>query len=100
MLKNWYNSTTIHVLSVSIFHNNMPTRTKSFNKGLSQKVLFWTFGSYEKSIIRTIENSYKSSIYYWLARMFNSSDDAYLVGAKHQKYNFVTETLVGRFGNS
>ena len=47
--KNWYNSTTIHLLSVSIFHNNMPIRTKSINKGLSQKVLtemtwwfFWT----------------------------------------------------------
>ena len=39
MLKNWYNSTTIHLLSVSIFHNNMPTRTKSINEGLSQKVL-------------------------------------------------------------
>ena len=29
----------IHLLSVSIFHNNMPTQTKSINEGLSQKVL-------------------------------------------------------------
>ena len=39
MFKNWYNSTTMHLLSFSIFHNNMPTRTKSINEGLSQQVL-------------------------------------------------------------
>ena len=39
MLKHWYNSTTIHLLSVSISHNNMATWTKSLNEGLSQKVL-------------------------------------------------------------
>ena len=39
MLKNWYNPTTIHLLSVSIFHNSMPTQTKSIKKGLSQNVL-------------------------------------------------------------
>ena len=32
-------ASTIHLLSVSIFHNNMPARTKSINEGLSQKVL-------------------------------------------------------------
>ena len=39
---------TINFLSVSIFHNNMPTRTKSINEGLSQKVLMemtWWFCS-------------------------------------------------------
>ena len=39
MLKNWSNSTTIHLLSVSISHNTMPTQTKSINEGHSQKVL-------------------------------------------------------------
>ena len=39
MLKNWYNSTTIHLLTVSISHNNMPTWMKSINEGLGQKVL-------------------------------------------------------------
>ena len=35
MLKNWYHSTTIHLLSVSIFHNNMPTRRKSTKVSVS-----------------------------------------------------------------
>ena len=39
MFKNGCNSATIHLLSVSVFHNNMPIRTKSINEGLSQKVL-------------------------------------------------------------
>ena len=39
MLKNWYNSTVIHFLSVSVFHNNIPMRTKSIDEGLNQKVL-------------------------------------------------------------
>ena len=33
------NSTTIHLLSVSVFQNNMPTWMKSINEGLSQNVL-------------------------------------------------------------
>ena len=32
-------ASTIHLLSVSIFHNNMSAWTKSINEGLSQKVL-------------------------------------------------------------
>ena len=39
MFKNWGNSTTLQVLSVSIFHNSMPARTTSINEGLNQKVL-------------------------------------------------------------
>ena len=37
MLKKQYNSSTIHLLSVSIFYNNMPTWTRSINESLSQK---------------------------------------------------------------
>ena len=52
MFKNWYNSTIIHFSSVSIFHNNMPTWTKSINKGayrnscaLDVRVGRWTLDS-------------------------------------------------------
>ena len=48
MYKNWYNSAILHLLSVSVFNNNMPTWTKSINECLSQKVLtemIWWFCS-------------------------------------------------------
>ena len=39
MFKSWYIYTAIHVLSLSIFHNNIPAQAKSINEVLSQNVL-------------------------------------------------------------
>ena len=70
--KRWHNSTTIHLLSVSISHNNMPTRTKSINEGLSQKVLMemtWWFCSTSEVFTNFgsfIQKSYKYNLLFTL----------------------------------